>query len=96
MIIFPILIILSITFFIYYKVSILKTKDELTQLYFNARSRMCLGTFVSASGINQYIFYQSKLALFIGIIFLILGIMQIVRGYNEAKHYQKEYRRLYP
>lgn len=96
MFIFPVIIIISITLYIYYKVSILKTKDEVTQLYFNARSRICLGAFVLAFGINHYATYQSRLSLFFCIVFIILGSMQIVRGFNESRHYQNEYRKLNP
>src|SRR5699024_7710774 len=96
MFIFPILIILSLVLYVYYKVSILKSKDGLTQAYFNAKSRICLGVFVASFGINQYLFYLSKLSLFIGIIFTILGLMQITLGYKQAKFYRKERKRLHP
>lgn len=94
MFIFPIMIILSLVFYVYYKVAILKNKDGLTQAYFNAKSRVCLGSFISFFGVNQYLFYETKLALFIAIIFLVLGIMQFVHGYKQAKFYRKEWRRL--
>lgn len=96
MFIFPLAIIFSIVMYVYYKVAILRSKDELTQVYFNAKSRICLGSFILFFGINQYIFYQSRFALFIAAIFLFLGILQIVRGYREAVHYKKEWRRLNP
>jgi|SRR5699024_9048000 len=96
MFILPILIILSLVLYVYYKVAILKSKDALTQSYFNARSRICLGTFVAAFGINQYLFYQSRFSLFIGIAFLILGGIQLVYGYRQSKFYRKEWKRLHP
>lgn len=96
MFIFPILIILSLVMYVYYKVAILKNKDGLAQAYFNAKSRICLGIFVAAFGINQYLFYQSKLSLFIGIVFLLLGTMQIIAGYKRVKFYRKEWKRLNP
>lgn len=94
MIIFPIIIMISIVLYIYYKVAILRTKDRLTQVYFNAKSRVCLGSFILFFGVNQYLFYESKLSLFVGIAFLILGSMQINRGIKEVKHYRKEGQRL--
>lgn len=97
MVIFPIIIVVSIVLWIYYKVSILKNKgDGLTQAYFNAKSRICLGSFVFFFGINQYLFYLTRISLFIGIIFVLLGGLQIYVGFKEAKHYRNEYRRLYP
>lgn len=96
MIIFPIGIIISLVLYVYYKVAIVRSKDILTQKYYNGRSRLCLGAFILLFGINQYFFYESVLSLFIGLIFAILGSMQIIRGYNESKHYKNEYRRLHP
>lgn len=94
--IFPIIIVLSIVLYVYYKVAIIKTKDRLTQAYFNAKSRICLGSFVFFFGVNQYIFYLTRLSLFIGIIFLILGAMQMYVGFKQVKHYRNEWKRLHP
>ncbi|WP_339228380.1 YtpI family protein [Oceanobacillus sp. FSL K6-2867] len=96
MFIFPAIIVVAAVLFIYYKVAILKSKDELVQRYFNAKARICLGTFVLVFGINQYIFYKTQLSLFIGIVFVILGGLQFYRGSMEAKHYRSEWRRLNP
>ncbi|WP_368652330.1 YtpI family protein [Ornithinibacillus sp. 4-3] len=96
MFLLPIIIILSVVFYIYYKVAILKTRDRLTQLYFNAKSRICLGSFILFFGINQYRVFQTQISLFIMIVFVVLGVMQIVRGFNESKHYRNEWRRLNP
>ncbi len=96
MVIFPIIIVLSAVMYIYYKVAILRTKDGLTQSYFNAKSRICLGLFLFTFGINQYVFYQTKISLFIGILFILLGGMQLVRGTRETKHYRNEWKRLNP
>lgn len=96
MIILTIVMIISIALFVYYKVAIVKNKDILTQKYFNGKSRVCLGTFVLFFAINQYIFYQTTLSLVIGLIFTLLASMQIYRGFNEARHYRNEWRRLNP
>ncbi len=96
MFIFAILIMISIVLYIYYKVAILKTKDKLSQKYINAKSRIFLGTFLIFFGINQYIAYQTKLILFISIVFLFLGVIQAIDGFKEAKHYRNEWKRLNP
>lgn len=88
------IIVISVVLYIYYKVAILKTKDKLTQVYYNARARFFLGSFIFFFGINQYIAYQTKFILFISIIFLILGGMQMMYGFREAKHYRNEWKRL--
>ena len=96
MFIFAILIMISIVLYIYYKVAILKTKDKLSQKYINAKSRIFLGTFLIFFGINQYIAYQTKLILFISVVFLFLGVIQAIDGFKEAKHYRNEWKRLNP
>jgi len=96
MVIFPIVIVVSFVLYIYYKVAILKSNDELTQKYFNGKALFFLGTFMMAFAINQYIFYQTKISLFIGIIFAIFGLPLMYRGFMEAKHYRSEWRRLNP
>lgn len=96
MLIFALFIAVSIVMYIYYKVIILRMKDELTQKYTNAKSRIFLGSFILFFGINQYIAYQSKVILFISIVFVILGVIQMVHGFKAAKHYRNEWRRLHP
>ncbi|WP_100012094.1 YtpI family protein [Lentibacillus sediminis] len=94
MVIFPIIIVVSAVLWVYYKVQILRERDGLVQAYFNARSRICLGSVVFFFAINQYLFYQTRLSLFIGIVFLLLGGMQLVRGFREVKHYKREWQRV--
>lgn len=94
MVIFPIIVVISAVLYIYYKVAILKSKDGLTQAYFNAKARICLGTFMLFFGVNAYVNFQDRLSLFVAIVFFIFGIMQIGTGYKRAKHYRKEWQRL--
>ncbi|MGM8213588.1 YtpI family protein [Virgibacillus sp. W0430] len=94
MVIFPIIIVLSIVLYVYYKVAIVKSKDRLEQAYFHAKSRICLGSFVFFFGINQYIFYQTKFSLFVAIVFMVLGGLQLFIGWKETKFYRKQWKEL--
>lgn len=96
MLIFAFLIAVSVIMYIYYKVTILRIKDELVQKHTNAKARMFLGSFILFFGVNQYIAYQTKTILLISIVFIVLGAIQIVHGFKVAKHYRNEYRRLHP
>ncbi|WP_226583709.1 YtpI family protein [Halobacillus litoralis] len=93
MIIFPILILVSLVLYIYYKVMVVRADDPLTQEYLNSKSKIFLGSFVFFFAINQYVFYQTQLSLFIGIVFLVLGIFQVRLGWKASRHYQAEYRK---
>lgn len=92
--IFITLIVVSFILYIYFKVRIISQKDPLTMRFTNAestnRSRYLLSTF----GANQYVYYQTQLALFVCLLFVILGIIQIVYGYRLYKHYRGEIIRL--
>ncbi|MBH0230142.1 YtpI family protein [Halobacillus yeomjeoni] len=94
MFILPLFIVISLVLYIYYKVMIIRTKDPLTQDYLNSKSKVFLGSFIFFFGINQYVFYQTKLSLFIGLLFLVLGIFQAQSGWKASKHYRKEYQKL--
>ncbi len=96
MFIFAVLIVISIVMYIYYKVAILKTKDTLVQKYQNAKARIFLGIFLISFAINQYLAAQMKVILIISIIFIFLGVLQLIDGYKQAKHYRNEWRRLHP
>jgi len=96
MFIFAVFILISIVLYIYYKVAILKTKDELSQKYINSKARFFLGTFLIFFGINQYIAYQTKFILFISIVFIALGLLQSVDAFKRARHYRNEWHRLNP
>jgi len=94
MFIFAVFILLSAVLYLYYKVQILRTRDALSQVYFNSKARLCLGSLVFFFGVNQYVFYQTRMSLFIGILFLIIGGALAVRGFKETKHYKNEWKRL--
>lgn len=84
----PIIIIVSLMFYLFYKVKYFRTKDQLRRSFISAKSKIALGLLVSVFGINQYtIHYPSTTSLIIGIIFLVLGLGSIVMGYREFKFY---------
>ncbi|MET3682638.1 putative Abi (CAAX) family protease [Alkalibacillus flavidus] len=90
MIILVTIFVVSIVFYLYFKVRILNYKNPLYMEYTNGKARIALGLFISTFGINAYGFYQTQFALFICIIFLALGIAQLTHGYKVFKHYREE------
>ncbi|WP_226036431.1 YtpI family protein [Aquibacillus saliphilus] len=90
MIIFPVIIVLSLILYVYFKVSIMRTSDPLTQLFINSKARISLGVFIAFFGINQYLFYQTSIALYVTIVFVILGAIQFYSGFKRRTHYKNE------
>ncbi|WP_079530514.1 YtpI family protein [Halobacillus hunanensis] len=93
MIIFPIIILISFVLYIYYKVMLVKSRDRLEQSYMNSKAKVFLGIFVFFFGINQYLYYETQLSLFIGILFLVIGGFQFRLGVKMTRHYRNEYRK---
>ncbi|MGP4041596.1 YtpI family protein [Gracilibacillus sp. D59] len=93
MVIFPIMIVLSFIMYIYYKVMIMRDHDPLTQEIKNAKARIALGIFISFFGVNQYLFYQTQIALYITLVFLFFGIVQGYGGIKRLIHYRGEYQK---
>ncbi|ENH96947.1 hypothetical protein J416_08187 [Gracilibacillus halophilus YIM-C55.5] len=93
MIILPIVIIATFILYVYYKVMINREQDPLQQELLNAKARISLGVLISAFGINQYLYYETRIALFVTIIFLFFGILQGNAGYKRYKHYRKEWKK---
>ncbi|KGP90821.1 membrane protein [Pontibacillus chungwhensis BH030062] len=91
MVIIPIIIVLSLAMYLLYKVQILRLgEDPLKQVYTNSKARIALGLFMVAISMNIYIVYQTKLALYITIVFIILGGAQLVYGYKTTRFYGKQ------
>ncbi|MFC4388229.1 YtpI family protein [Gracilibacillus marinus] len=88
--IFPIIIIASIIMYVYFKVMIIRSNDPLIQEITNAKARMSLGIFMIAFGVNQYVYYQTQIALFVTIAFLLIGFIQLIAGWKRYKHYTNE------
>ncbi|MCA0969823.1 YtpI family protein [Halobacillus litoralis] len=93
MLIFAFLILLSFVLYIYYKVMITRTNDPLVQDFTNSKAKICLGAFIFFWGINQYLFYQTQLSLFIGLAFILLGGYQAITGWKAMNHYKGEYQK---
>lgn len=90
MVIFPIIILFSLVLYVYYKVAIVRTDDILKQLYLNSKGKIFLGSFILFFGVNQYLYYQTRVALYISIIFILMGGAQTIFGFKNARHYRNE------
>lgn len=91
MLLFVALVIVSIVLYIYNKVMITRTPNPITQRYYNSKAKFFLGVFIASFGSGQYLFYETRISLFIGILFLIAGILQLTHGWKASRHYRNEY-----
>lgn len=87
-------VITSIVLYIYNKVMITRTEHPVTQQYYNSIAKFFLGIFIVSFGAAQYLYYETRLSLFIGILFIVLGVLQLMHGWRAARHYKNEYKRV--
>jgi uncharacterized membrane-anchored protein len=85
--IFVILIIISLSFYLYFKTKYFRTKRPMEKRWISAKSSIALGAFVLLFGINQYFIYQSTLSIVIGVLFIAMGGGSIWAGIRAYKYY---------
>ncbi|MDM5228876.1 YtpI family protein [Cytobacillus sp. NJ13] len=85
--IFVILIIVSFSFYIFYKVKFFRSKQPAERQWISAKSRIALGSFVAIFGLNQLFLYNTTTALIVGIVFILIGGLSIWGGIKAYKFY---------
>jgi hypothetical protein len=85
--IFIILIIFSLSFYVYFKVKYFQVKDAMHRKWLSAKSSIALGIFIVSFAINQMIAEPTKIAIIVGVIFLLLGSGSIWAGIRAYKYY---------
>jgi uncharacterized membrane-anchored protein len=79
---FVILILISLGFYVYYKIKFFRTNRPMERRWISAKSSISLGLFVSLFGINQFFIHQSTVSFIIGILFLAVGGGSVWAGYR--------------
>lgn len=83
-----ILIVVSIVLYFFYKVKAFRTKRVIERNWINTKASIALGSFLVFFGINQiFLRYDSIVALVVSIIFILLGLANVVLGYKAYRHY---------
>ncbi|GLB58489.1 YtpI family protein [Cytobacillus sp. NCCP-133] len=80
-----ILIVLSFSFYIFYKVKFFRSKQPAERQWISAKSRTALGAFVAFFGLNQLFLYDTTASLIIGILFILVGGLSIWGGIKAYK-----------
>jgi nitric oxide reductase large subunit len=85
--VFVILIIFSITFYVYYKLKYFRSNRPMERRWISAKSSIALGAFVFFFAINQFFIHQSTISLIVGIVFVLVGGGSAWAGMRAYKHY---------
>ena len=88
MIIFVFLIVMSFSFFIYYKTKYFRTKLPMQRAYLSGKSSISLGVFVALFGLNQLCLFHTTVTYIVAAIFIIVGGWSIYGGVRMYKYYE--------
>ena len=84
---FVILIVISLVFFIYFKVKFWRTAAPIEKKWQQTKANMSLGSFLIFFGLNLLVFPRSTVDIVIGIVFALLGGANVYFGYRAYQHY---------
>lgn len=85
--IFLILIVVSISMYLYFKVKAVRAKAPYEKQWRNTKASISLGAFLAFFGINQIIQPRSTVEVIISIIFIALGLINVIVGMKAYKYY---------
>lgn len=88
MVIFPILIVVALFMFVYFKVFQSRADGPAESSLYNAKSNIALGVFILAFGINSYVTLQTTPAAIVALVFAALGIANLYFGFQRYKHFK--------
>lgn len=86
--IFIILIVFSIVFYLFYRVKSFRANGVATKQWLNSKASIALGLFLIFFAINSFTVYITTVTYIVGAAFIILGLVNVVVGYKQFKHYQ--------
>ncbi|WP_157812132.1 YtpI family protein [Alteribacter populi] len=82
---FPIVIVVSLILFVYYKVQQVKATGLMEKRWYGAKGSIAVGIFIAIFGLNAMINFGTSIATFVGVIFIIYGGINVFFG---IKNYQ--------
>ena len=85
--IFAVMIIISLMFYLFYKVKSVRSHLPMEKKWISGKSSIALGIFVSFFGINQLFLFQTTMTYIVAAIFILTGGISIVGGYKLYKFY---------
>ncbi|MGM9926691.1 MAG: YtpI family protein [Bacillus sp. (in: firmicutes)] len=85
--VFAALIIVSLAFYVFFKIKFFRTKRPIEKKWVSSKSSIALGTFVSLFGLNQLFMFKTILTYIIASIFIIIGTASIWAGIKAYKFF---------
>lgn len=82
-----ILITISLSFYVYYKIKYVRSKRPVERKWISTKSSIALGLFVALFGVNQLFLNGNTITYIIATFFILLGCATIFTGIKAYRHY---------
>jgi amino acid transporter len=80
-------IIISLAFYVFYKIKFVQSKRPVEKKWISTKSSIALGLFVLLFGLNQLFLFQTTITYIVAAIFIIIGGLSIFAGWKSYKHF---------
>ncbi|MCA1032335.1 YtpI family protein [Bacillus timonensis] len=85
--IFVILIVVSLSFYAFYKMKYFRSNRPIEKRWISSKSSIALGLFILFFAFNQFVLHHTTVSIVVGIIFMLVGGGSIWAGYKAYKYY---------
>ncbi|MFC0274894.1 YtpI family protein [Metabacillus herbersteinensis] len=82
-----ILILSSLFYYLYFKVTFFKSNSPIEKKWISTKSRIALGLFIGFYGLNQLFLDLSIIGIIVGIIFSLVGFVSTIIAVRQYKFY---------
>ncbi|MGD8028918.1 YtpI family protein [Pseudobacillus badius] len=80
------IIILSLAFYIFYKVQYVRSRRPMEKKWLSAKSSMALGLFVGMFGLNTLFIQQTTVSYIVAALFMLIGFASLWTGFKAYRH----------
>lgn len=84
---FVMLFVVAFSFYLFYKIKFVRSKQPVERKWISAKSSIALGSFVALFGLNQFFVNQATITYVVGTIFIILGALNVWGGIKSYRFY---------
>ncbi|AEH54035.1 YtpI family protein [Heyndrickxia coagulans] len=88
--ILAVLILASISAYVYFKLKNIRSLLVMEKKVFSAKANMALGSFIFLFGVNELFLFHTAITFVIAAVFIALGLFNIAGGFKRLRFYQPE------
>jgi succinate-acetate transporter protein len=80
-------IVISFSFYIFYKIKFVRSHLPVEKKWVSAKSSMALGLFVGLFGINQLFLFQTTVTYIVAAVFILIGGLSFWSGWKSYRYF---------